>query len=100
MFDVGDLAMEGDYNLGQVAAACEAYFGAHDPVQYARARLFGIAAQYTWSLLFVGMEKLLSDSPDESFDYWDEAVQRWHWTRAKLEDPGLGALIAQAGGAA
>lgn len=54
MFDVGDLAMEGDYDPDQVAAACEAYFGAHDPVQFARARLFGIAAQYTWSLLFVG----------------------------------------------
>jgi hypothetical protein len=67
-------------------------------VQCARARLFGVAAQYTWSLLFVGMDKLLSDSPDESFDYWDEAVQRWHWTRAKLEDPELDAIIDQARG--
>jgi thiamine kinase-like enzyme len=100
MFDVGDVAMEGDYDPDQAARLCEAYFGGHDPVQYARARLFGIAAQYTWSLLFVGMDKLLSDSPDESFDYWDEAVQRWRWTRARLDDPGLGALIAQARGAA
>jgi thiamine kinase-like enzyme len=100
MFDVGDVAMEGDYDPDQVGRLCEAYFGRHDPVQYARARLFGIAAQYTWSLLFVGMDKLLSDSPDESFDYWDEAVQRWHWTRAKLADPELGTLIAQAGGPA
>ena len=99
MFDVGDVAMEGDYDPDQVARLCEAYFGGHDPVQCARARLFGIAAQYTWSLLFVGMDKLLSDSPDESFDYWDEAVQRWHWTRAKLDDPGLGTLIARARGA-
>jgi thiamine kinase-like enzyme len=93
MFDVGDLAMEGDYDPDQVRVACEAYFGAHDPVQYARARLFGIAAQYTWSLLFVGMDKLLSDSPAESFDYWQEAVSRWDWTRAKLEDPSLEPLI-------
>ena len=62
---VGGLAMEGDYDPDQVAVACEAYFGRHDPVQYARARLFGIAAR----------------------------------TRAKLEDPGLGALIAAAGSA-
>jgi thiamine kinase-like enzyme len=100
MFDVGDVAMEGDYDPDEVATLCEAYFGRHDPVQCARARLFGIAAQYTWSLLFVGMDKLLSDSPDESFDYWDEAVQRWHWTRARLEDPGLDALIARAAGTA
>jgi thiamine kinase-like enzyme len=98
MFDVGDLAMEGDYDPDQVAVACEAYFGRHDPVQYARARLFGIAAQYTWSLLFVGMDALLPEAPAEGFDYWQEASSRWDWTRAKLEDPGLGALIAAAGG--
>jgi thiamine kinase-like enzyme len=96
MFDVGDLAMEGDYDPGQIRVACDAYFCAHDPVQYARARLFGIAAQYTWSLLFVGMDKLLSDSPAEAFDYWQEAMSRWDWTRAKLEDPSLESLIAAA----
>jgi thiamine kinase-like enzyme len=99
MFDVGDLAMEGDYDPDQVAAACEAYFGAHDPVQFARARLFGIAAQYTWSLLFVGMGALLPQAPAEGFDYWQEASSRWDWTRAKLEDPALGSVIAAAGSA-
>jgi len=99
MFDVGDLAMEGDYDPDQVAAACEAYFGAHDPVQFARARLFGIAAQYTWSLLFVGMGALLPEAPAEGFDYWQEALSRWDWTRAKLEDPALGSVIAAAGSA-
>jgi len=96
MFDVGDLAMEGDYDPAEMHALCKAYFGAHDPVQYARARLFGIAAQYTWSLLFVGMDRLLSDSPAEAFDYWQEAVTRWEWTRAKLADPSLESLIAAA----
>ncbi|HEY2269571.1 MAG TPA: phosphotransferase [Streptosporangiaceae bacterium] len=99
MFDIGDLAMEGDYDPDQVAAACEAYFGAHDPVQFARARLFGIAAQYTWSLLFVGMGALLPEAPAEGFDYWQEASSRWDWTRAKLEDPALGSVIAAAGSA-
>jgi thiamine kinase-like enzyme len=99
MFDVGDLAMEGDYDPDQVAAACEAYFGAHDPVQFARARLFGIAAQYTWSLLFVGMGALLPEAPAEGFDYWQEASSRWDWTRGKLEDPALGSVIAAAGSA-
>lgn len=97
MFDVGDVAMEGDYDPDQVAVLCEAYWGRHDPVQYARARLFAVSAQYTWSLLFVGMDRLLSDSPDESFDYWKEAVDRWEWTRTKLEDPGLEGVIAAAG---
>ncbi len=98
MFDVGDLAMEGDYDPDQIRAACTAYFGAHDPVQYARASLFGIAAQYTWSLLFVGMDALLTDAPAEGFDYWQEASSRWDWTRGKLEDASLESLIAAAGG--
>lgn len=96
MFDVGDLAMEGDYDPAQIATLCEAYFGRHDPVQYARARLFGIAAQYTWSLLFVGMDRLLTDSPADGFDYWQEAANRWDWTRAKLTDPSLESMITDA----
>jgi thiamine kinase-like enzyme len=96
MFDVGDLAMEGDYDPDQIRVACLAYFGEHDPVHYARASLFGVAAQYTWSLLFVGMNALLSDAPAEGFDYWQEASSRWDWTRAKLEDPSLESLIAAA----
>ena len=96
MFDVGDLAMEGDYDPDQLRVACQAYFGGHDPVQYARASLFGVAAQYTWSLLFVGMDALLPDAPAEGFDYWQEASSRWDWTRAKLEDPSLEDLIKAA----
>src|ERR1700722_3128118 len=97
MFDVGDLAMEGDYDPDQIRVACEAYFGGHDPVQYARASLFGVAAQHTWAGLFGGMDALLPDAPAEGFDYWQEASSRWDWTRAKLEDPGLEDLIKAAG---
>ena len=96
MFDVGDLAMEGDYDPDQIRVACDAYFGTHDPVQYARASLFGIAAQYTWTLLFAAMDALLTDAPAEGFDYWQEASSRWDWTRAKLESPSLESLIAAA----
>jgi thiamine kinase-like enzyme len=96
MFDLGDLAMEGDYDAGQIRALCDTYFGQHVPAQYARARLYGVAAQFTWSLLFVGMAKLLSSMPAETFDYWNEAVVRWDWTRTKLAAPDLDTTIAAA----
>jgi thiamine kinase-like enzyme len=96
MFDVGDVAMEGDYDPDQIRVLCDAYFGEHVATQYARARLFGIAAQYTWSLLFVAMDKLLTSMPSETFDYWAEGVNRWHWTLRKLESPDLDAVIAAA----
>ena len=98
MFDVGDVAMEGDYDLDQVKTVCDAYWDHHDPTQYARARLFGISAEYTWALLFIGMDRLLSDSPDQSFDYWQEGVDRWNWTRKKLDDPNLEEIINAAAG--
>lgn len=96
MFDLGDVAMEGDYDTGQLRVLCDAYFGGHEPVQYARARLFGVVAQYTWSLLFVGMDKLLTDMPAETFDYWAEAQSRWDWTRSQLDKPDLEDTITRA----
>ena len=96
MFDVGDVAMEGSYTRDQIQVLCDAYFGHREPVQTARAELFGIGAQYTWALLFVGMHELLTDSPDASFDYSAEADSRWAWTRARLEDPGLRQVLATA----
>jgi thiamine kinase-like enzyme len=96
MFDVGDVAMEGDYDPGQTATVCDAYFGEHNPTQYARARLFSVCAQYTWSLLFLGMDRLLTDSPDQDFDYYQEAVSRWLWTKQKLDAPDLGSVIDDA----
>jgi thiamine kinase-like enzyme len=95
-FDLGDVGMEGDYSQEQTEALCEAYFGEAVPTQVARARLFGIAAQYTWSLLFVGMNALLSPKPDPAFDYWGEAVSRWQWTLRQLEDQHFGALLDRA----
>ena len=97
-FDLGDLAMEGDYDPDQVAVLCESYFGRHDAVQTARARLFGIAAQYTWSLLFVGMHYLLPEAPAEGFDYWAEADSRWRWTRAKLDSDDMSLVLKEAAG--
>jgi thiamine kinase-like enzyme len=97
-FDLGDLAMEGDYDPDQVAKLCESYFGAHDAVQTARVRLFGVAAQYTWALLFVGMHYLLPEAPAEGFNYWAEAESRWRWTRSKLDADDLPQVMSLASG--
>ena len=97
-FDLGDLAMEGDYDPDQIAILCESYFGRHDAVQTARARLFGIAAQYTWSLLFVGMHYLLPEAPAEGFDYWAEAESRWRCAQAKLNASDMPQVMKTAAG--
>lgn len=96
MFDLGDLAMEGDYSLEQIGELVAEYLGHSDPVQHARAALFGIAAQFTWTLLFIGMAELLPEAPAEGYSYHDDAAARWAWTESKLADPGLAALITTA----
>ena len=65
MFDVGDLAMEGDYYPDQLPELSARLLRRARARAGRAGRLFGIGAQYTWSLLFVGMDELLSDSPDE-----------------------------------
>jgi thiamine kinase-like enzyme len=95
-FDLGDLAMEGKYDPDQTAQLCESYFGRHDSAQVARAELFGVAAQYTWSLLFTGMHHLLPEAPDEDFDYLLEAASRWEWARQRLDDSTISGLIKRA----
>ena len=92
-FDLGDVAMEGDYSVDDVELLCRSYLGEDRPEVVARARLFGIGAQYTWALLFVGMDQLLESKPDADFDYFQEAESRWEWTRGKLDAPDLGAVI-------
>jgi thiamine kinase-like enzyme len=96
MFDLGDLAMEGDYDWETLRKLCHSYFGEDNPVQCARAALFGMAAQYTWVLLFIGMAHLLPEAPAEDYDYTDDARTRWDWVCPKLADPGLAELIALA----
>ncbi len=92
-FDLGDVAMEGSYTPDDVERLCESYLGERRPGMVARARLFGIGAQYTWSLLFVSMDQLLEEKPDGDFDYFQEGVSRWEWTRERLDAPDLGACI-------
>jgi thiamine kinase-like enzyme len=92
-FDLGDVAMEGRYSPDDLELLCATYFGEHLPSMVARARLFGIGAQYTWSLLFAGMAQLLPEMPDDDFDYFQEAVSRWEWTCGQLDAPDLGAAI-------
>ena len=45
-FDLGDVAMEGNYSPDDAAHLPDAYFGERRPEMVARARLCGIGARY------------------------------------------------------
>jgi thiamine kinase-like enzyme len=95
-FELGDVAVEGRYTPDQVEVLCEAYFQGRRPVQVARTRLFGIAAQFTWTLLFAAADQVFEPKPDQEYDYWAESLVRWDMTLPQLESPELGALLDQA----
>lgn len=94
--DLGDLAMEADFDTDQVGLLCHSYFGAHNPTQLARVRLFGVVAQYTWAVWETLMDRLLEVKPDPDFDYHKEAADRWAWARRKLDSGDFGAVLAAA----
>ncbi len=95
-FELGNVAVEGRLTPDQVEALCETYFQARRPVQVARARLFSIMAQFTWTLLFAAADQVVEPKPDPDFDYWHESLVRWAVALPELESPGLGALLDQA----
>ena len=95
-FDLGDVAVEGRYTPDQVEVLCEAYFQGRRPVQVARTRLFGVAAQYTWALLLAAADQVYEPKPDPSYNYWAEALVRWDATLVQLESPHFGVLLDQA----
>jgi thiamine kinase-like enzyme len=95
-FDLGDVAAEGRYTLEQVEMLCDAYFQVHRPVQVARTRLFGIVAQFTWTLLFAAADRIYEPKPDPDYDYYAESLVRWAVTLPQLESSELGALLDRA----
>jgi thiamine kinase-like enzyme len=95
-FELGDVAVEGRFTPDQVEMLCETYFQDRRPVQVARTRLFGIIAQFAWTLLMAAADQVFEPKPDPSYDYWAESLVRWDVALSQLESPELGALLDQA----
>ena len=94
--DIGDVAMEGDLDEDRTEQLVRHYFGGCTPHQLARTLLFGISAQYMWSMLFVNMAQLIPDLPAGDFDYWGEAESRLGWVLRRLDQIPVSRLVEQA----
>jgi thiamine kinase-like enzyme len=95
-FELGNVAVEGRYTPNQIEMLSDAYFEVRRPVQVARTRLFGIAAQFTWTLLFAAADQVYEPKPDPDYDYWAESLVRWRVTLPLLTSPELGILLDHA----
>ena len=97
-FELGDIAAEADFDPDRTAALTAAYFGAETaPGLVARVRLNLVLSNVTWSLWFSVHHSLLR-KPGSTFDYREEAADKWAQAVRDLDDPELGKLIDGASG--
>jgi thiamine kinase-like enzyme len=92
-FELGDVAAESDFTPDDTERLCEGYFEGRDPMQVARARLYQIMSNFTWTLWFSVHNGLVEPNPDVEFDYWEEALDKWSQAVDALEAPEFGALL-------
>jgi thiamine kinase-like enzyme len=92
-FELGDIAAEADFDPDQTAALAAAYFGTETvSALIARVRLNLILSNVTWTLWFSVHHGLLR-APGSTFDYWNEAADKWARATSDLDAPDLGRLI-------
>ncbi|GIF67076.1 hypothetical protein Ais01nite_51110 [Asanoa ishikariensis] len=97
-FELGDIAAEADFDPDRTAALTAAYFGTEStPALHARVRLNLILSNVTWTLWFSVHHGLLR-APGSTFDYWNEAADKWARAIHDLDAPDLGRLIDTAAG--
>ncbi|SNT64757.1 Thiamine kinase [Asanoa hainanensis] len=97
-FELGDIAAEADFDPDRTAALTAAYFGTEStPALHARVRLNLILSNVTWTLWFSVHHGLLR-APGSTFDYWNEAADKWARATNDLDAPDLGRLIDTAAG--
>jgi thiamine kinase-like enzyme len=95
-FELGDIAAEADYDPDLVGRLATAYFDSElDPTLLARIRLYLTASNVTWTLWFTVHHGLLSNETP-SFDYEQEAADKWGQATRDLDAADLGRLLEAA----
>ena len=84
-FELGDTALECEFDDEQRAALCDAYFGRSEPAQLARMELHAMMADVGWTL-WAAIQAQISTI---DFDFWGWAVERWDRAVAVMDGPRL-----------
>ena len=88
-FELGNIWSEAGLPPERLEQLVTSYGGSPSPVQTARARLFALMAQYTWTL-WASIQDAVSDV---DFDFWQWGLERYTRARAQFRDPALHDLI-------
>jgi thiamine kinase-like enzyme len=88
-FELGNIWSEAGLAVDRLEHLVGAYFGAPSPVQLARARLFGLLAQYGWTL-WASIQDAVSSV---DFDFWDWGMAKYARACAEFRSPAFDRLI-------
>ena len=91
-FELGNLAAESRLDPDQLAELCAAYWGSDLPQKVARARLWGLVAQYSWTLWAV----ISADINPLDFDFGAWGMEKYDAFEQSVSSSGLGALLDRA----
>lgn len=88
-FELGNIWSEASLPPPLLDVLVEAYYGRPDPVQVARARLFGLVAKYGWML----WASIQEGSSPMDFDFWSWGMEKYDRAVAEFDGPEFGRLL-------
>jgi len=91
-FELGNLWAESTLSLDRLEVLVDSYYGY--PLQHAtaRARLFGLMANYSWPL----WASIQATTSDLDFDFWTWGVSKYERAVAEFDGSGFGRLLEEA----
>lgn len=89
-FELGNLWSEADLSVARLRSLVAAYYGAPDPAKMARARLWGLMAQWSW----VPWASIQSVTSGVDVDLWAWGLERFARASVVWESPDLDGLLA------
>ncbi|MFN8097903.1 MAG: phosphotransferase [Dermatophilaceae bacterium] len=92
-FELGNLAQESHLTDDQLAELVAAYRGREDPDLTARARVWGIASAYAWTLWGAIQDGIAP----EDYDFWGWGVEKFDRARTAITGRSFGALLDMVG---
>ncbi|MGO8956761.1 MAG: phosphotransferase [Streptosporangiaceae bacterium] len=91
-FELGNIAGECRLDADALADLVTAYYGRARRSRIARARLFGLAGQYGWTL----WGAIQHSASQLDFDFWSWAMERFDGAAAGFRGPGFRQLLTDA----
>ncbi len=88
-FELGNIWSESTLPLNLLDVLVESYWGQHLPGKTARARLWGLASQYGWTL-WAAIQTSISPI---DFDYWAWGMEKYDRAVAEFDSPGFERLL-------